>query len=163
MEKVLVLNADYSPLNVTSLQMGFKLVYKGKAEVIKSDEKPMITTIGNFIKPLIIRLLNYVKHQFRPMKLNRKRIYRRDNFQCVYCKSLKNLTLDHVIPRSKGGYNTWENLVTCCSPCNLKKGNKTIEELGFKMHSKPFVPNIFSYVINDEVQSIWENFQKSFV
>jgi CRISPR/Cas system Type II protein with McrA/HNH and RuvC-like nuclease domain len=163
MSKVLVLNADYTPLNVTSLNRGFKLVYKGKAEVVKKDDKPLITTIGDFIRPIIIRLFNYVRHQVKPLKLNRKRIYRRDNFECVYCGSKKNLTIDHVIPRSKGGKNTWDNLVTCCSGCNLRKGDKSVEESGFKMKRKPFVPSIFSFVVNDEVEDIWENFKLSFV
>jgi CRISPR/Cas system Type II protein with McrA/HNH and RuvC-like nuclease domain len=163
MTKVLVLNADYTPLNVTSLNRGFNLVYKGKAEVIKKGERPLITSVGDFIRPLIIRLLNYVRHQVKPVKLNRKRIYKRDNFECVYCGSKKNLTIDHVIPRSKGGANTWDNLVTCCSSCNLRKGNKSVEEVGYKMSKKPFVPSVFSFVVNDEVESIWNNFKTSFV
>jgi 5-methylcytosine-specific restriction endonuclease McrA len=81
----------------------------------------------------------------------------------VYCGSKKNLTIDHVIPRSKGGMNTWDNLVTCCSSCNLRKGNKSVEEVGFKMSKKPFVPSVFSFVVNDEVESIWDNFKTSFV
>jgi len=163
MSKVLVLNADYTPLNVTSLNRGFKLVYKGKAEVVKKDDKPLLTSIGDFIRPLIIRLLNYVRHQVKPIKLNRKRIYKRDNFECVYCGSKKNLTIDHVIPRSKGGQNTWDNLVTCCSGCNLRKGNKSVDEIGFKMKKKPFAPSVFSFVVHDDVEEIWENFKVSFV
>jgi CRISPR/Cas system Type II protein with McrA/HNH and RuvC-like nuclease domain len=138
MDKVLVLNADYTPLNVTSLRRGFVLVIKGKAEILEKGVEPIMTTIGDFVRPIIIRLLSYVKYHSKPLKINRKRIYKRDNNQCVYCESKKHLTIDHVIPKSRGGNNTWKNLVTCCLSCNLKKGNKTPEEAGMRMVLKPY-------------------------
>ena len=162
MSKVLVLNSDYTPLNVTSLNRGFTLVYKGKAEVLKKSDKPLMTSVGDFVRPLIIRLLKYVRNSIKPIKLNRKRIYKRDNFECIYCGSRKNLTIDHVIPRSKGGINSWDNLVTCCAGCNLKKGDKSLEEIGFKMKHKPFVPTIFSFVVHDEVEKIWDDFKVNY-
>lgn len=163
MDKVLVLNADYTPLNVTSLRRGFVLVIKGKAEILEKGMEPIITTVGDFVRPIIIRLLNYVKYHTRPLKINRKRIYKRDDNQCVYCGSKKHLTIDHVIPKSRGGDNTWKNLVTCCLSCNLKKGNKTPEEAGMKMKVKPYEPSIFSEIVNPQVDNIWENFKKTFV
>lgn len=163
MDKVLVLNADYTPLNVTSLRRGFVLVIKGKAEILEKGVEPIITTVGDFVRPIIIRLLNYVKYHTRPLKINRKRIYKRDDNQCVYCGSKKHLTIDHVIPKSRGGDNTWKNLVTCCLSCNLKKGNKTPEEAGMKMKVKPYEPSIFSEIVNPQVDNIWENFKKTFV
>jgi len=125
MEKVLVLNSDYTPLNVTNVFRGFNLVNKGKAEIVKSSDKPICAGIKEFIRPLIIRLLNYITHHTKKLKINRHRIYRRDNYQCIYCGSKKELTLDHVIPKSKGGTNDWENLVTSCSTCNIKKADRT--------------------------------------
>lgn len=163
MDKVLVLNADYTPLNVTSLRRGFVLVIKGKAEILEKGVEPIITTVGDFVRPIIIRLLNYVKYHTRPLKINRKRIYKRDDNQCVYCGSKKHLTIDHVLPKSRGGDNTWKNLVTCCLSCNLKKGNKTPEEAGMKMKVKPYEPSIFSEIVNPQVDNIWENFKKTFV
>lgn len=163
MNKVLVLNADYTPLNVTSLRRGFVLVIKGKAEILEKGIEPIMTTVGDFVRPIIIRLLSYVKYHSRPLKINRKRIYKRDNNQCVYCESKKHLTIDHVIPKSKGGNNSWKNLVTCCLPCNLKKGNKTPEEVGMRMSLKPYEPSIFSEIVNPNVDGIWENFKKTFV
>ena len=163
MDKVLVLNADYTPLNVTSLRRGFVLVIKGKAEILEKGVEPIMTTIGDFVRPIIIRLLSYVKYHSKPLKINRKRIYKRDNNQCVYCESKKHLTIDHVIPKSRGGNNTWKNLVTCCLSCNLKKGNKTPEEAGMRMVLKPYEPSIFSEIINPNVDGIWENFKKTFV
>jgi hypothetical protein len=163
MNKVLVLNADYTPLNVTSLRRGFVLVIKGKAEILEKGIEPIMTTVGDFVRPIIIRLLSYVKYHSRPLKINRKRIYKRDNNQCVYCESKKHLTIDHVIPKSKGGNNSWKNLVTCCLACNLKKGNKTPEEVGMRMSLKPYEPSIFSEIVNPNVDGIWENFKKTFV
>jgi CRISPR/Cas system Type II protein with McrA/HNH and RuvC-like nuclease domain len=163
MDKVLVLNADYTPLNVTSLRRGFILVIKGKAEILEKGVEPIITTIGDFVRPVIIRLLNYVRYHTKPLKINRKRLYKRDDNQCVYCGSKKHLTIDHVLPKSRGGDNSWKNLVTCCLSCNLKKGNKTPEEAGMKMISKPYEPSIFSNIVNPQVDIIWGNFKKSFV
>jgi hypothetical protein len=163
MDKVLVLNADYTPLNVTSLRRGFVLVIKGKAEILEKGIEPIMTTVGDFVRPIIIRLLSYVKYHSRPLKINRKRIYKRDNNQCIYCESKKHLTIDHVIPKSRGGNNTWNNLVTCCLSCNLKKGNKTPEEAGMRMTLKPYEPSIFSEIVNPNVDGIWENFKKTFV
>jgi len=161
MEEVLVLNFDYTPINVTSLKRGFNLVYKGKAEIIKSGVDDLISGVRKFVKPLIIRLLNYIRSYTRSYRPNRNRIYRRDNFECVYCGSNKNLTLDHVIPKSKGGKNSWENLVTSCFKCNLKKGNKTPDEAKMKMKHLPYVPTMIGE--NYTLRNVWEDFQKSFL
>jgi len=162
MSVVLVLNSDYSPLNVTSLQRGFVLVDKGKAEIIKKGEQDIVTSIGNFVRPLVIRLLNYIR--FRPtiIKVNRKRIFKRDNYTCQYCGSKKNLTIDHVIPRSRGGQNTWKNMVTCCFRCNSNKGSLTPEESGMKLKVKPYEPTIFSHIAHDDIEKIWSEFKRSF-
>ena len=163
MDKVLVLNFDYTPLNVTSIRRGFILVIKGKAEVLRQDAENIVTSIGEFVRPLIIRLLSYVRFKSKPVKLNRKRIFKRDNNECVYCSSKRNLTIDHIMPRSRGGKNTWANLVTCCSNCNLRKGNRTPEEAGMRMNYKAYEPTIFSSIISVDVEELWGDFQKSFV
>jgi 5-methylcytosine-specific restriction endonuclease McrA len=163
MDRVLVLNSDYTPLNVTSIRRGFILVVKGKAEVLREDTNKIVTTIGEFVRPLVIRLLNYVRFTSAPLKLNRKRLYRRDDNQCVYCGNKKSLTIDHVLPKSRGGKNTWTNLVTCCNTCNLKKGNRTPEEAGMKLRQKPYEPSIFSFVLSSDVEELWEDFQVAFV
>jgi len=163
MDKVLVLNSDYTPLNVTSIRRGFILVIKGKAEVLRQDAENIVTSIGEFVRPLIIRLLSYVRFKSKPVKLNRKRIFKRDNNECVYCGSKRNLTIDHIMPRSRGGKNTWSNLVTCCSNCNLRKGNRTPEEAGMRMNYKAYEPTIFSSIISVDVEELWGDFQKSFV
>lgn len=161
MSNVLVLNFDYTPLNITSFKRGFVLVDKGKAEIVKSDNSPIVIGVKEYVRPLIIRLLSYIKFQTKKIRVNRNRIYKRDGNQCVYCGSKKELTLDHVIPKSRGGTNEWTNLVACCSKCNLKKGNRTPEEAKMPMKSKPYVPNLLSE--NSLIFQIWEDFQKSFI
>jgi CRISPR/Cas system Type II protein with McrA/HNH and RuvC-like nuclease domain len=161
MDRVLVLNSDYTPLNVTDLRRGFILVSKGKAEIVKEDVKKIVTTIGEFVRPLIIRLVNYVRFRRGSIKVGRQRIFKRDKYECGYCGSKKNLTIDHIIPRSKGGDNSWNNLITCCNRCNNEKDDKTLEEAGMKLRFQPFEPTIFSAVISEEVETIWNNFKNN--
>lgn len=163
MDKVLVLNADYTPINVTTLVRGFVLVSKGKAEILKSSDNPIVTGYQTYIRPVIIRLLNYVKYRTHRLKISRQRLYKRDNYECVYCGTKKNLTIDHVIPKSRGGENSWTNLVTCCSPCNRRKGDKTPSEANMKLSRKPYEPTLFSEVINPTISDIWDDFQKIFL
>lgn len=147
--KILVLNADYQPINVTSFQKGYKLVWKGKAEVVKEDPTDVVMTSRSIARPKVIRLLTYLYLPYRRLNLSKQNVYRRDGFKCVYCGSGANLTLDHVLPRSRGGDNSWENLVTCCRKCNAKKDDRTPEEARMKMRHKPFVPT-FSHLIEVE-------------
>jgi 5-methylcytosine-specific restriction endonuclease McrA len=162
MNQVLVLNSDFTPLNVTSLQKSVKLVLKGKAEVLKENIEKILTTSGEFVRPLIIRLLNYVKFRTKPIKISRHRIYARDNHQCVYCGSKKSLTIDHVIPRSKGGLNTWTNMVTSCFSCNVKKGDKSLEQSKMKLNSQPYEPQFFTEIVGRSLENVWETFKKDF-
>ena len=160
MQKVLVLNFDYSPLNVTSLQRGFTLVVNGKAEIIKSDENPISTFTKTYVRPLIIRLLKYINYRSKGIRVNRYRVFKRDNNECVYCGSKKDLTIDHVIPRSKGGKNTWDNLVTCCSKCNLKKSDRTPEEAHMPLRKKPHKPNFVDDTVS--LNEAWDSFKQTF-
>ena len=161
MGDVLVLNYDYTPLNVTTVKRGFVLVDKGKAEIVKSDDSPIVSGYKTYIRPVIIRLLKYIRHYTRILRANRNRIYKRDGHQCVYCGSSRNLTLDHVIPKSRGGKNNWKNLVTPCQKCNLKKADRTPEEARMQMRQKPFAPTLVNE--NITLSKIWNDFQKSFV
>lgn len=162
MDKVLVLNSDYTPINVTTLIRGFILVDKGKAEVLKSGDNPITSGQKEYLRPLVIRLLNYVRFRVKPLKINRQRIFKRDGFRCSYCGISKNLTIDHILPKSRGGGNTWLNLTTCCKNCNRVKDNRTPEEANMKLLKRPFEPSIFSEVINPSISEIWEEFKKSF-
>ena len=158
---VLVLNSDYSPINVTSFKRGFNLVFKGKAEVVQSTGEPLVTSLGEFLRPIIIRLLDYIHYRPKKISVSKNRIMKRDKFRCVYCGSQRQLTIDHVIPKSKGGQNTWSNMVTCCSKCNCKKGNRTPEEAGLKP-VYPKEPTLFQDVISSELLQAWENFKLNF-
>ena len=158
---VLVLNSDYSPINVTSFKRGFNLVFKGKAEVVQSTGEPLVTSLGEFLRPVIIRLLDYISYRPKKISVSKNRIMKRDKFRCVYCGSQRQLTIDHVIPKSKGGQNTWSNMVTCCSKCNCKKGNRTPEEAGLKP-VYPKEPTLFQDVISSELLQAWENFKLGF-
>jgi 5-methylcytosine-specific restriction endonuclease McrA len=160
MTTVLVLNYDYTPLNVTSVHRGFVLVDKGKAEIIKSDENPIVAGYKTYIRPLVIRLLKYINHFTRTLRPNRNRIYKRDGNECVYCGSSKNLTLDHVIPKSRGGTNDWTNLVTSCLKCNLKKADRTPDEARMVMRQKPYVPTLICDV---NMTKVWEDLNKTFI
>jgi CRISPR/Cas system Type II protein with McrA/HNH and RuvC-like nuclease domain len=160
MTGVLVLNYDYTPLNITTMRRGFVLVDKGKAEIIKSDDNPIVGGYKTYIRPVIIRLLHYIKHKVRHIRPNRVRIYKRDNNECVYCGSSKQLTLDHVIPKSRGGGNDWNNLVTCCFSCNLRKGNRTPDEAKMVMRTKPHTPTILTE--NSLLNKLWEEYKMSF-
>lgn len=160
MATVLVLNYDYTPLNVTSVHRGFVLVDKGKAEIVKSDDNPIVAGYKTYVRPLVIRLLKYIRHFTRTLRPNRNRIYKRDGHSCVYCGSSKNLTLDHVIPKSRGGTNDWTNLVTSCFKCNLKKADRTPEEARMVMRQKPYIPTLIGDV---NMTKIWEDFNNSFI
>lgn len=161
METILVLNSDYTPLNITTFKRAIVLVVKGKAEIVKDDIGVVRTENITYTKPLIIRLFKYITHKMKKIRVNRQRLYKRDNNECAYCGSKKELTIDHILPKSRGGKNSWTNLITCCLSCNLKKGDKTPEEAKMPLL---FTPKIPSFLSNDSsIKKIWEDFKSSFV
>ena len=142
MQQVLVLNASYEPLNVCSLRRAHVLVYKGKAEVIEELDKPLRSASDTYRWPHVIRLVHYVRvPRLVQRKISRRALFARDGWRCVYCGSSGGrLTLDHVVPRSKGGESIWENVVTACAPCNLRKGDRSLEQAGMELRSPPRAP-----------------------
>ena len=162
-EKILLLNSDMSPLSITTIVRGFNLVFKGRAEIIEHDTfKPIYTGIGEFKRPKVIKLIEYVTTPYRTIHLSRNNVFKRDNFMCIYCGLKKELTIDHVMPKSKGGQNSWENLVTCCHKCNKKKGQKTLDEINFTMLKKPFKPtqSYFLTKMTSGFNKEWEKYFK---
>lgn len=138
MGKVLVLNASYEPLNITSWKRAVVLLLKGKAEQLEHNGHYIYT---NFPYPSVIRLRQYVRVPYKEIPLTRRNILERDRHSCQYCHYRgEQLTLDHVIPRSRGGGDTWENLVTACVRCNIKKGNRTPKEANMNLLSQPRKP-----------------------
>src|SRR5213076_3071747 len=112
------------------------------AEVVEELDRPLCSATAVFPWPHVIRLVNYVRvPRIVQRKISRRALFARDGWQCVYCgTSSGRLTLDHVIPRSRGGDSVWENVVTSCAPCNLRKGNRTLEESGLQLRTKPRPP-----------------------
>jgi 5-methylcytosine-specific restriction endonuclease McrA len=141
-QHVLVLNASYEPLNVCTVRRAHVLVFKGKAEVVERLDQPLRSSTRSFIWPHVIRLLHYVRvPRAIQRKISRRALFARDGWRCVYCGSTSGrLTLDHVVPRSRGGDSVWENVVTSCAPCNLRKGNRTLEEAGLHLRRQPRPP-----------------------
>lgn len=138
MAKVLVLNASYEPLNITSWQRAVILLVKDKAEQVEHNGKMVY---ADFPLPSVIRLRHYVSVPYKEIPLTRRNILHRDGHSCQYCGYTgEDLTLDHVIPRSRGGQDTWENIVTACVRCNVKKGNRTPKEANFMLRQTPRRP-----------------------
>lgn len=144
---VLVLNQTYYPISVTTVKKAIILLFLEKAELIKSNVNEFIRSNSvQFPQPSIIRLMNY-RNFPKSIDLTRRNIHKRDNMRCQYCgKSNVQLTIDHIIPRSRGGKDEWENLVTACISCNNKKGNRTPEEAGMKLISKPKKPSPLFFI-----------------
>ena len=112
------------------------LVYKGKAEVVEGlDNKQLRSAAASFVWPSVIRLSSYVRvPRAAQRKISRRALFARDSWTCVYCGATDvRLTLDHVVPRSRGGDSVWENVVTSCAPCNLRKGNRLLEEISMAL------------------------------
>ena len=142
MQQVLVLNASYEPLNVTSVRRAHVLVFKGKAEVVEELDEPLHSATDTYPWPHVIRLVTYVRvPRAVQRKISRRALFARDGWRCVYCGTASGrLTLDHVVPRSRGGGSEWENVVTSCAPCNLRKGNRSLEESGLEIRTRPKAP-----------------------
>ncbi|GBF86249.1 HNH endonuclease [Aphanothece sacrum] len=138
MGKVLVLNASYEPLNITSWRRAVVLLLKGKAEQLEDNGQILYR---DFPFPSVIRLRHYVRVPYKEIPLTRRNILERDRHACQYCHYKgEQLTLDHVFPRSRGGGDTWENLVAACVRCNVKKGNRTPKEANMILRSQPRRP-----------------------
>lgn len=145
MNQVLVLNQDYSPISICSVQRAFLLIYLEKAELVTEVKKMSLRSISQtFPFPSIIRIQKYVHIPYKGVVLTRHNVFKRDNFTCQYCGIRRDLTLDHLIPRSKGGKSNWTNLVTACKSCNAKKGDYSPEQAGLQLSKMPVKP---SYVM----------------
>ena len=166
MQQVLVLNASYEPLNVCSVRRAHVLVFKGKAEVIEQLEQPLRAAVASFPWPHVIRLLHYVRvPRAIQRKISRRALFARDGWRCVYCgTSGGRLTLDHVVPRSRGGESVWENVVTACAPCNLRKGDRSLEESGLALPSTPKAPApvLFIRLAAQRIPHGWQPYLESF-
>lgn len=141
--KVLVLNQGYEPVSICSAKKAFLLLYMTRAELIANKDGIVIRSPRQaFPYPSVIRIPRFYRLPYQMIDLSRKNIMRRDSFKCQYCGSrTHNMTIDHVIPKSRGGNESWENLVAACIRCNNRKGNRTPDEANMKLLTKPKKPN----------------------
>ena len=144
---VLVLNQDYSALTVCSVQRAVVLIHLDKADLVEALPGHALHSPRKiFPWPSIVRLRFYVHVPYRRIMLSRKNVLRRDGFCCQYCSRCDHLTVDHVVPKSRGGRDTWANLVAACIRCNNRKGSRTPAEAGMSLHRKPFRPSHVTFI-----------------
>jgi 5-methylcytosine-specific restriction endonuclease McrA len=159
--RTLVLNAGFEPLAVVSFRRALMLVMNNKATVVKADvEHPVLAENGAFDRPSVILLQRYVKVPYvRRIPVTRRAVLRRDANRCAYCSAPAN-TIDHVLPRSRGGADSWENLVACCFRCNNVKGDRTPQEMGWRLRMTPKMPVGAAWFAlgADRRQQEWEDF-----
>ncbi|WP_291784876.1 HNH endonuclease [Cecembia sp.] len=146
-KRVLVLNLDHSPIAIVTVQKALVLSILEKVNCLSYYETLIVRTVSReFRYPAVIRLNEYKNIPYKGVILNRANIFRRDGQQCQYCGAVKNLTIDHIIPKSKGGKTNWTNLITACNRCNVYKGDKTPEQAGLKLMNEPFRPTLAFFI-----------------
>ena len=142
---VLVLNQDYSALTVCSVERAVVLMHLQKVHLVEAaDDRQVRSPSVEMPWPSIVRLKQYANVPYKRVMLSRKNVLRRDGNTCQYCGAESNLTIDHVVPKSRGGRDTWENLVAACVTCNNQKGDATPDEANMDLERQPFRP---SYVM----------------
>lgn len=159
--KVLVLNQDYSALSICSVPKAFLLVFLDKAELVAESDTHALRTIDtSYPCPSVIRLHRYVSLPYKGVMLTRQNIFKRDNHRCQYCGTTEELTLDHVVPKSRGGKTNWDNLATACKRCNSRKGDDTPEEARMPLRQKPFKPTFLVFLrdFSGSIESSWMPF-----
>lgn len=149
-KEVLILNQNYEPLSVTEVKKAFVISYLGKAQVIETYKGTSLNTVDqSFPVPSVVRLKSYVRISRRTLSPTRRNILKRDNFKCQYCGTkIGPMTVDHVIPKTLGGKDTWENLVCACVKCNTRKGDISLREAEVELFRSPKKPRFFYLVHN---------------
>ena len=158
---VLVLNQNYQPLNVCSARRAVILLGRGKAETLINGKRHIATVSARIPIPSVIRLVYMVKRPLVSRRLSRRAVFYRDGFRCQYCgKESKNLTLDHILPRSRKGPHAWENVVSACIPCNHSKAGRTPREANMRLLTKPAAPRPNPYYIfhHRQIKDEWRQF-----
>ncbi len=165
---VLVLNYTFEPLHFTNARRAITLVLSGKAESVEDSPRVIRSPSRSFFIPAVIRLAVYIRKPFLDrVAFNKKNILRRDGYTCQYCgRRGERLTVDHIDPRSRGGETTWTNVVAACLRCNLRKGNRTVEEARMKLIREPTHPRLlFSmhFHRNPDAHSFLDSWRKYLV
>lgn len=161
--RVLVLNATYEPLNVCTLRRALVLLLKQKAEILEAGEGMLRSETMSLERPEVIRLVSFVRvpRDVHRRRITRKAVLARDGWVCQYCGTDKpGLTVDHVIPRSRGGESVWENIVAACAACNRRKGARMPHEV--RMHPRnrprPPGPTVFIRIAAPRTPAAWEQY-----
>ncbi len=161
---VLVLNQNYEPLNVCNLPRAFRLVFGEKAEVVEYDHQEIRTPSSAYQAPSVIRLQHMIRRPRPRVRLSRREVFARDGHVCQYCgRQGGDMTLDHVVPRHRGGSHTWENLVTACGSCNHRKGGRLLDEARLRLLRPPVEPrsdvySLFGTYLRDERNEAWRTY-----
>ncbi len=160
--RVLVLNATYEPINVCSVRRAAVLLLKAKAELLEHATWELRSEHTAMPRPVVIRLVSYVKvpRDTHRRKITRRAVFARDGWACQYCGSRSNLTVDHVIPRSKGGGSSWDNIVASCAPCNRRKGDRLPHQVNMHPRVKPRTPgaHIFIQLASPTIPATWKQY-----
>ena len=161
MSSVLVLNQNYEPLNVCNARRALVLLDVGKAEVLEHGHGEIRSTSRAFRRPSVIRLIYMIKRPRPRVRLTRREVFIRDHYTCQYCGlKTRDLTLDHVIPRHRGGKHTWDNLVSACRSCNHRKGGKAVEEARMMLRRPPFEPKANSLYLFGQYLDVHDGWHK---
>ncbi|MGK9369051.1 HNH endonuclease [Melioribacter sp. Ez-97] len=156
------MNQSYEPLSICNVKKAIVLLLLGKAELVANNNGRQIRTVSkSYPWPSVIKLKDYIRIPYKKIILTRKNILKRDGHRCAYCgRGDLPLTVDHVVPKSRGGSDTWENLVAACLPCNNKKGDRTPDEAGMKLRIKPFTPNHILFIKSTagRIDTAWKPF-----
>jgi 5-methylcytosine-specific restriction endonuclease McrA len=158
--RALVLNASYQPLCVVPVRRALVLALKGKAEVVHTNGQVFHSENLEIIAPSVVRLNYFVKVPYRARaSLSRRAVFVRDNFECQYCGG-KAENVDHIVPKSRGGGHTWDNVVAACRPCNARKENRTPQAVGLRLRRPPTQPHdsVWIVVAVDRVDPQWEQY-----
>jgi 5-methylcytosine-specific restriction endonuclease McrA len=161
--RVLVLNATYEPINVCTVRRATVLILKEKAEMIERSDARLRSERMALERPIVIRLITYVKvpRDVHRRKITRKAVLARDSWTCQYCgQSKPGLTVDHVVPRSRGGKSVWENIVASCGPCNRRKGNRLPREAQMRLRHRPRPPGplVFIRIASPTIPDPWHQY-----
>lgn len=160
MKSTLVLNAGFEPWDIVSARRGIALILSGKANLIEASDDVFRYERGEIPVPYVIQLRKYAKRPMKKIPWSRRWVLLRDDYTCAYCKGYAD-TIDHVHPQSKGGKNSYENCVASCKKCNNKKGNSSLESMGWVLTKQPKSPNI-QVLIHHKIRAnkshakIWE-------
>jgi len=164
MERTLLLSQSYEPIATISWQRAICLLMLGKVEIVEEYDRSVRSVSVVFKMPAVVRLVNAFRRHKKGVKFSKQNVFARDRWKCQYCgikKPATELTYDHVVPRSRGGKTCWENIVTSCSECNSKKGNRTPQQAGMRLKRVPVRPDwvpVFAVQVSRDMPDAWRNY-----